>query len=338
MHSSSAEQHKLSESYRSRGNKNNFAALSAFTKASSDNLRLNILRVVRHNAYHVLELCEILGMSQPALSHHLKILCNAHLLQTRREGVYIFYDRALNGGNLETEALRQALWTALDTYPLPKSISMSIEVVNKKRAHSSMRFFEKNIHKFRAQQDLMARYDHYAPVVETLLKEQGPSKRTSAAIDVGTGDGAFLPVMANYCNQLTALDVSPKMLENARNTAQTSKIPNINFILGDVNSIELAPKLFDCAVMNMVLHHIPSPAQAIKNISKALKPSGRLILTELCAHDQDWAREYCGDLWLGFTPEQLDAMAEQSGIYPNRSQYIGQKNGFQIQVREFLVA
>ncbi|MGB2419570.1 MAG: ArsR family transcriptional regulator, partial [Luminiphilus sp.] len=59
------------------------------------------------------------------------------------------------------------------------------------------------------------------------------------------------------------------------------------------------------------------------------------IVSELCAHDQAWAREHCGDLWLGFTPKQLECWALDAGLALTASVFLAQRNGFQIQVQHF---
>ena len=85
------------------------ALLAALCKASSDPLRLQVLRVLREDSFGVGELCAIFGIRQPALSHHLKVLANAGLVATRREGNSIFYRRSELGQRPELEALALTL-------------------------------------------------------------------------------------------------------------------------------------------------------------------------------------------------------------------------------------
>jgi hypothetical protein len=59
------------------------------------------------------------------------------------------------------------------------------------------------------------------------------------------------------------------------------------------------------------------------------------MITDLCAHDQEWARESCGDIWLGFEPEALTRWAEAAGFKEGSSLYLTQRNGFRIQLRQF---
>jgi ArsR family transcriptional regulator len=58
-------------------------------------------------------------------------------------------------------------------------------------------------------------------------------------------------------------------------------------------------------------------------------------VTDLCSHDQGWARDNCGDLWLGFEPADLTRWANDVGLTDITSVYLAQRNGFQIQVRLF---
>lgn len=314
-----------------------FSELLALTKASSDGLRLNILRALNHNAYSVRELCDIFKVGQPALSHHLKILSEGGLVRARREGVYLFYHRTFEHNNTKTRSLQQALWHALDSYPLPPKIISGIRAITKRRKQSCVQFFKQNIDKFRTQQDLIANYKSYASVAQSILEKRFAHGANTgrSALEVGPGDGSFLPVLAQYFDSITALDISAEMLHQARKTARDNSLDNVLFIQGDTESTELASLKVDCVVLNMVLHHTPSPEQMLKDLFSVLKPGGALVLSELCAHNQDWARTHCGDLWLGFAPEALERIAEDIGFCVGHSQYIGQSNGFQIQVREF---
>jgi len=61
-------------------------------KLLSDETRLRILLyLMRRKELHVRALCEILGQSQPAVSHHLALLRVAELIEPRREGKHNFY-------------------------------------------------------------------------------------------------------------------------------------------------------------------------------------------------------------------------------------------------------
>ena len=73
----------------------------------------------------------------------------------------------------------------------------------------------------------------------------------------------------------------------------------------------------------------------LQDTAACLGPEGVLLVTDLCHHHQGWARENCGDLWLGFNPQDLAQWAGDAGLTAIASEYLAQRNGFQIQVRLF---
>ena len=86
----------------------------------------------------------------------------------------------------------------------------------------------------------------------------------------------------------------------------------------------------------MVLHHTPSPAEIFSDLGALLNKDGQLFVTDLCRHDQSWVQDACGDLWLGFEPEDLSDWAASAGLIEGQSVYLTQLNGFRVQIRQFL--
>lgn len=308
--------------------------LANLCKASADPLRLQVLRVLRKDSFGVSELCSIFAIRQPALSHHLKVLAGAGLVTTRREGNSIFYRRNGLGQRPELEALQSSIFASVDGIELPPSIAGRLEDLHNQREQNSRNFFRDNADKFRQQQDLIASYDQYAATVAQMLEDTPlPQRRT--ALEIGPGDGAFLLELSPRFERVVALDNAEGMLAQARERAASAGLSNIEFIHGDTGAAELADVKADCAVINMVLHHTPSPGAILQDVAACLAPGGVVLVTDLCRHDQGWARENCGDLWLGFDPQELGNWAQQAGLQEIASVYLAQRNGFQIQVRLF---
>ncbi|MEN5030891.1 MULTISPECIES: ArsR/SmtB family transcription factor [Pseudomonas] len=306
--------------------------LAALCKAGGDPLRLNVLRALSNDSFGVLELAQIFAIGQSGMSHHLKVLAQADLVATRREGNAIFYRRALphtehTGGKLHAAMLEEA-----DNLRLPDDVQTRIGLVHRQRANASQDFFARTAEKFRAQQDLIAGLPQYRDSLLSLLdKLSFPADAT--AIEVGPGDGGFLPDLARRFRQVTGLDNSPEMLDLARKICTQKSLVNVELKLAD--ALTNANISGNCVVLNMVLHHFAAPAEALKHLANLLQPGGSLLVTELCSHDQSWAKEACGDLWLGFEQEDLARWAIAAGLVPGESLYIGLRNGFQIQVRHF---
>lgn len=306
--------------------------LAALCKAGGDPLRLNVLRALANDSFGVLELAQIFAIGQSGMSHHLKVLAQAGLVATRREGNAIFYRRALPHGELLGGTLHGALLAEVDELQLPVDAQARIAEVHAQRAAASRDFFAKTADKFQAQQDLIAGLPQYRDSLLALLDALGFAQGATA-LEVGPGDGGFLPELAQRFSQVTALDNSAAMLELARQRCEQEQLGNVELLLADALNDEIGAA--DCVVVNMVLHHFAAPAEALKQLARLVKTGGSLLVTELCSHDQSWARTACGDLWLGFEQEDLARWADAAGLTPGESLYVGLKNGFQIQVRHF---
>ena len=311
--------------------------LAQFLKASADALRLNILRVLQHDSFSVQELCQIFSLKQSAMSHHLKVLAAAELVTTRREGNTIFYRRKVFAHDHPFAILQQALVNNIDICEQSEYLQAGILAVEETRTQSSNGFFFENADKFREQQDLIASFEQYADSVETLLNAV-PLSGTQSAIEIGPGDGSFLPVLSAQFEAVTALDTSAAMLEQAQQLVTEQQLNNVALVLGDSAAAIAEQQKADCIVINMVLHHVASPAEIFNDARHLLKAGGALIITDLCHHDQAWAKEACGDVWLGFEPEDLTYWANNAGLDEGQSIYLAQRNGFRIQIRHFYLS
>ena len=309
------------------------ATLAAYCKAAGDTLRLEILRVLRQNAYGVLELSQIFDIGQSGMSHHLKVLAKSGLVTARREGNSIFYRRAPAPEGAAGHAFQRALYSAVDQLVLPADIEQRIQAINLERTAASRSFFQQNADRFRINQDLIASFDQYGEPATELLDATAVSRQH--VLEVGPGEGSFLPALASRFQRVTAVDTSEEMLARAGDMVRSRQLANVALIHGDTETVLSRQLTADCITLNMVLHHTPEPAQIFADLAKLLLPGGALLVTELCRHDQSWARESCGDLWLGFDPEDLGLWARAVGLVEGDSLFLAQRNGFQIQLRQF---
>lgn len=102
-------------------------------------------------------------------------------------------------------------------------------------------------------------------------------------LEIGCGTGEFSIELSNYCREITALDISPGMIEFARDKARSRKRDNIKFINGGFLTFDPAEKQFNVIVTQLVLHHLPDfwKLIALKNINSMLKPDGKLYLRDV---------------------------------------------------------
>ena len=310
------------------------ADLLAFCKATADGLRLDILRVLRDESFGVLELCRIFDMAQPGMSHHLKVLASANLVETRREGNSIFYRRPFIVKDHPLGNLLGSLLDAVDRVPLSPEVVARMDQVHGERARRSHEFFEKHGEELGRNQQLIARLDQYDGAVRDLLvNENLPAEAT--VLEVGPGASEMINLLASRFARVIALDNSAEMLGYARGALDPALTEKVAFIEGEPEDLATRGTQVDLMLLNMVLHHLPSPARLFRTAWRLLVPGGHLLIIYLRPHDQDWTRDICGDLWLGFEPDDLDEWATDAGLEKGQSIYIGLKNGFQVQVRLF---
>jgi ArsR family transcriptional regulator len=305
--------------------------LAGFLKAAGDPLRLQVLQVLGQNSFGVLELCEIMAMKQSGMSHHLKVLAKGGLVEKRREGNSIFYRRRLPQVDDAEGAVHSALLDELDDGSLNEEVAARLEQVQQQRAEQSRAFFARHAEQHDAQQELIAEYGQYAEQACELLLRASPEGKQ--VLEIGPGDGLFLLELAGHFEQVIGLDNAEAMLKRARKTV--AKRSNVELILGDWPEAASNLPTVDAVVLNMVLHHLPAPASAIRAAAAQLQAGGTLLITDLCRHDQHWAHQTCGDFWLGFDETDLVDWAGRAGLELQESQFLALRNGFQVQVRTF---
>ena len=310
-------------------------SFSQLLKACGDPLRVKILQVLQCDTFGVLELTQLFDTKQSGMSHHLKVLSKEGLVETQREGNAIFYRRPFTPKTGHDQYAIEQLFELIDRFPLSQTLANQITVIRKKRAIQSQAFFEKNTDRFQAQQELIADHAQYANAsIELLNKTDFPS--SAIALEVGPGEGFFLKHLRQHFSHVIALDNSENMLNSAKAFAISEGLTNIDFYLDDTKGFRNEKIKVDAVVMNMVLHHIPAPAQIFHDVFDILKPNGVFVLCDLSHHDQEWSKESCGDLWLGFESQELSTWAERAGLTEIKSVYIGLRNGFQVQLRKFI--
>jgi len=325
----------LVDSFNNEEKNSEIQTFSQLLKACGDPLRIQILQVLGTDTFGVLELTRLFDTKQSGMSHHLKVLSACGLVEAQREGNAVFYRRPFTQQpNHDQQAIEQ-LFKLIDRFSLTQELKLQITVIRDQRAIQSQAFFAKNAERFREQQELISDHQHYAAAsLELLSKSRFPEN--SIVMELGPGEGLFLKPLSQAFNQVIALDNSENMLNKAKNLANQQGLTNLSFYLGDTARYKTLNKPVDAVVMNMVLHHVPAPAEIFSDLFDILKASGVLVVCDLSHHNQEWAKESCGDLWLGFEVQELSNWAKRAGFTESENVFIGLRNGFQIQLRKFI--
>ncbi len=141
---------------------------------------------------------------------------------------------------------------------------------------------------------------------------QGELDATSVVADVGTGTGFMLSGVAPLVRRAYGFDNSPEMLEVAGTNLRN--LTNVELGLSEGASLPLADGTLDAVFANMYLHHAPDPAAAIQEMTRVLRPGGRLVITDMDQHQKEWLRTEMADLWLGFDRGQVEGWYRAAGL------------------------
>jgi ArsR family transcriptional regulator len=154
-------------------------------------------------------------------------------------------------------------------------------------------------------------------------------QRRELAVDVGTGEGRLLEVLAPLFDKVIAFDREPAQLERARQRAKVRGYQNVELLIGDlvseaVHELVQHDGLADAVFASRVLHHAPRPAEAIAQLASLARPGGAVIVLDYAAHHDEGMREEQADLWLGFSNDELLRLARGAGLSDVRMQEIPQ--------------
>jgi ArsR family transcriptional regulator len=125
--------------------------------------------------------------------------------------------------------------------------------------------------------------------------------------DVGTGTGFVAAGIAPRAGKVIAVDNSSAMLEVARKNLSDLGLENVELVEGDVGAAwPIESGSADAVFANMVLHHAEDPTVMLREMARVVKPGGVVAVVDEVEHPYAWMREEQADVWLGFTPEQVE--------------------------------
>ncbi|WP_448663308.1 ArsR/SmtB family transcription factor [Sphingomonas sp. CJ20] len=283
------------------------SALTIF-RALADSTRLRVLSLLRAMELSVGELAQVLDQSQPRVSRHVKILCDAGLAERRKEGSWVFV--AL-GAQATVKPVLAALdawrdgddWTAAD--------EARLEAVRADRAAAAAEWFEANA----GQWDAMRALHVADSKVEAAMAEALGDAPLGRLIDIGTGTGRMLELFAPAAQTALGIDRSSEMLRLAR-AKLTQRGLNAELRQADLYALPLADGGADAAILHHVLHFAQQPGEAIAEAARVLSDGGRLLIVDFAPHDCEELRLRDAHTRLGFSDEQILGWFEGAGLAP----------------------
>lgn len=241
------------------------AAVSAL-RAAAEPTRLRLLALLARAELTVGEICDVIGQSQPRVSRHLKLLCDADLLDRFREQLWVYYRVPASGAARDTVAQLLAL------------VDENDDVVRRDRRRMEEVIAERGR---RAADELAGeRGGETSEVIDATVLEELATEPIGALLDVGTGSGHILKLLGAKATRAVGIDISSDALRVARTKVHSAGLSHCELQRGDMYDLPFAAPLFDTAVAERVLAGAERPVLALAEICRTLKHGGRAIVIE----------------------------------------------------------
>lgn len=282
--------------------------LLATLKAAAETTRLRLLALCAHGELTVTELTQILGQSQPRVSRHLKLLCDARLLDRFREGTFAFYRLAEKGPSAE---LARVLVDAIPADDPTLTLDLErLEAIKRARSESASAYFRENAARWHEIRSLHVPEREVEGALLRLLPETGIDE----LLDIGTGTGRILEVLGGRVQRAIGVDQSREMLAVARTKLEQAGLRHCHVRQADMYQLPFPSGSFDVAVVHQVLHFTESPAEVLAEAARVLRPGGRLLVVDFAPHTLESLREEHAHRRLGFSDQEVAGWCRQAGL------------------------
>jgi ubiquinone/menaquinone biosynthesis C-methylase UbiE/DNA-binding transcriptional ArsR family regulator len=278
--------------------------------ALADATRCRMLWLLEQQELTVSELCSVLQLPQSTVSRHLKTLADASWVTSRRDGTSRYYALAADadgGARAQIWALTRSQFIGR---PGIEQDSRRLSRVLAGRSRTSQQFFATVAHDWDHLRTDLFGAEFNVLALMALLPDDW------VVGDLGCGTGLLLSLLAPSVQTVIGIDGSEEMLDAAR--ARVGHLPNVEVRSGSLEALPIEDDALDAAVMMLVLHHLPSPAAALAEARRVLKPGGRLLVVDMAPHEHEEYRQQMGHVWLGFGEDHVRRLVEQSGLVLRR--------------------
>lgn len=284
-------------------------------RALADSTRLRIMRLLAHMELAVGELAQVLEQSQPRVSRHVRILCDAGLAERRREGSWVFLHIAVAAGR--APLIGAAVAHLLDAAEADdaqfaarcEGDRRQLAAIRAARENQAAAYFARHAGEW---DQLRTLHSADETVEAALLGVVGSD--LGSLLDVGTGTGRIAELLGPRAAHVTALDKSPEMLRIARARLQHLPSGHADLVQGDFSALPFADAAFDTLTFHQVLHYAQDPGGVLAEAARVTRPGGRVAVVDFAAHDREELRSVHAHARLGFSDEAMLVMLAEAGF------------------------
>jgi ArsR family transcriptional regulator len=283
--------------------------LLTLLRAAAEDTRLRILALAAREDLTVSDYVHVLGQSQPRVSRHLKLLVEAGLLERFREAQFTRFRLVTSG---DDAALVREFVRRLDPKHARIAADRSrLDALQQRRQTAAVRFFRDNAQRWDelralhvADREIERALAHHLPVGARRL------------LDIGTGTGRLLEVLAPKVEQAIGVDQSREMLALARANLAKAGIDNADIRQGDMYALPFESDAFDVVTIHHVLHYADDPAAALAEAARVVRPGGIVLVVDFSPHDLVELKREHAHVHLGFADNQVQGWLKSAGLNP----------------------
>ena len=287
-------------------------------RALADPTRLRIMRLLGSMELAVGEVAQVLGQSQPRVSRHIGILCDAGLAERRREGSWVFLRAGANSGEAPplsravAELLVEAEAVDAQFAEECRQDRRKLAEIREHRESEALAYFSDHAEDW----DELRRMHSSDEAVEAALARALEARPLGRLLDIGTGTGRMAELFAELAERIVALDKSLAMLRVARAKLQHLPAERVELVQGDFGSLPFAADSFDTVLFHQVLHFAQAPATVLAEAGRVTRPDGRVAIVDFAAHQREELRDRHAHARLGFEDSALAGMLDAAGFEP----------------------
>ncbi len=285
-------------------------------RALADPTRLRIMRLLSAMELSVGELAQVLGQSQPRVSRHVRILCDADLAERNKEGSWVFLRSAIGEGRAPPLGAATARLLALaedaDAVFAARCAEdrRHLAAIRAAREDAAESYFARHAAEW---DQLRSLHSPDGPIETALIAALGRGS-LGALLDIGTGTGRIAELLSPRAARVAGFDKSPEMLRLARSRLQHLPAQSLELVQGDFAALPFADASFDTVVFHQVLHYAQEPAPAITEAARVCRAGGTIAVVDFAAHDHEELRERHAHARLGFTDEAMLTLLADAGF------------------------
>ena len=279
-------------------------------RAAGEPTRLRLLSLCARGEFTVSDFTQILGQSQPRVSRHLKLLCDAGLVDRFREGTWAFYRLAerAEGGTLSRIL---AALISDDDPDVARDLERLADV-KAARLEAADKYFRANASQWDEIRSL------YVPEkdVEAALTDVFDPLEFNEFLDIGTGTGRMLELFGRRVAKGVGVDLNREMLAVARAKLDAAGLENCQVRHGDMYTLPVPSHSVDAVTVHQVLRYADDPQSAIREAARVLRPGGRVAVVDFAPHHIEALRDQHAHRRLGFAHDEVSGWFKSAGLNP----------------------